>query len=68
MQWRAIGQLCDIPFNTLYGRFARWIRIGLWHRPLDRLRRIWRRACGDTPEPSAVVIVIPAGICWVSDW
>jgi len=18
MQWRAIGQLCDIPFNTLY--------------------------------------------------
>jgi hypothetical protein len=68
MQWRAIGQLCDIPFNTLYGRFARWIRIGLWHRPLDRLRRIWRRACGDTLEPSAVVIVIPAGICWVSDW
>jgi Transposase DDE domain len=23
---------------------------------LERLRRTWRRACGDTPEPSAVVI------------
>ena len=23
---------------------------------LDRLRRTWRRACGDAPEPSAVVI------------
>jgi Transposase DDE domain len=56
MQWRAIGQLCGIPFNTLYGLFARWTRLGLWRRLLDRLRRTWRRACGDTPEPSAVVI------------
>src|SRR3954469_10426629 len=56
MQWRAIGQLCDIPFNTLYGLFARWTRLGLWRRLLDRLRRSWRRACGDAPEPSAVVI------------
>jgi hypothetical protein len=22
LQWRAIGQLCDIPFNTLYTLFA----------------------------------------------
>jgi hypothetical protein len=22
MQWRAIGQLCDIPFDTLYSLFA----------------------------------------------
>jgi transposase len=56
MQWRAIGQLCDIPFTTLYGLFARWTRLGLWRRMLDRLRRTWRRACGDAPEPSAVVI------------
>ena len=56
MQWRAIGVLCDIPFSTLYGLFARWTRLGLWRRLLDRLRRTWRRACGDTPEPSAVVI------------
>jgi transposase len=56
MQWRAIGRLCDIPFGTLYGLFARWTRLGLWRRLLDRLRRTWRRACGDSPEPSAVVI------------
>src|SRR3954465_4515004 len=56
MQWRAIGQLCDIPFNTLYTLFARWTRLGLWRRLLDRLRRTWRLACGDTPDPSTVVI------------
>jgi transposase len=56
MQWRAIGVLCEIPFGTLYGLFARWTRLGLWRRMLDRLRRTWRRACGDAPEPSAVVI------------
>ena len=56
MQWRAIGLLCDIPFGTLYGLFARWTPLGLWRRLLNRLRRTWRLACGDTPEPSAVVI------------
>src|ERR1700712_1363183 len=38
MQWRAIGRLCDIPFTSLYGLFARWTRLGLWRRLLDRLR------------------------------
>src|ERR687890_620754 len=56
MQWRAIGQLCDIPFNTLYTLFARWTRLGMWRRLLDRLRRTWRLACGDAAEPTAVVI------------
>ena len=28
LQWRAIGQLCDIPFGTLYTLFARWTRLG----------------------------------------
>ena len=56
LQWRAIGQLCDIPFNTLYTLFARWTRLGLWRRLLDRLRRAWRLACGDTADPSTVVI------------
>jgi transposase len=56
MQWRAIGQLCDIPFNTLFSLFSRWTRLGLWRRLLDRLRRTWRLACGDKAEPSAVVI------------
>ena len=56
MQWRAIGQLSGIPFGTLYALFARWTRLGLWRRLLDRLRRTWRVACGDTPEPSTIVI------------
>ncbi|EWY35767.1 hypothetical protein N825_35955 [Skermanella stibiiresistens SB22] len=27
MRWRAIGQLCDIPFNTLFSLFDRWTRL-----------------------------------------
>ena len=45
-----------MPFGTLYGLFARWTRLGLWRRLLNRLRRTWRLACDDTPELSAVVI------------
>src|ERR687892_631418 len=56
MQWRAIGLLCDIPFGTLYSLFARWTRLGLWRRLLNRLILSWRQACGDTPEPSAVIV------------
>jgi transposase len=56
MQWRAIGQLCDIPFGTLYTLFARWTRLGLWRRLLNRLIQAWRQACGDTSEPSAVIL------------
>ena len=48
-------QLCDIPFSTLYTLFARWTRLGLWRRLLDRLRRTWRLAAA-TLRPSAVVI------------
>jgi hypothetical protein len=54
LQWRAIGQLCDIPFGTLYTLFARWTR--LWRRLLNRLIQTWRQACGDTPEPSTVIV------------
>jgi hypothetical protein len=56
MPWRAIGHLCDIPFGTLYTLFARWTRLGLWRRILDRQIRAWRQACGDAPEASAVII------------
>jgi transposase len=56
MQWRAIGHLSGIAFGTLYSLFARWTRLGLWRRLLERLRRTWRLACGDTAEPSTVVI------------
>src|SRR3954466_8675163 len=56
MQWRAIGLLCDIPFGTLYTLFARWTRLGLWRRLLNRLIRAWGQACGHKPEPSAVIV------------
>jgi hypothetical protein len=56
MQWRAIGLLCAIPFGTLYTLFARWTRLGLWRRLLNRLILAWRQACGDKPIPSAVII------------
>src|SRR5687768_17487225 len=35
LQWRAIGQLCDIPFGTLYTLFSRWTRVAPAARPLD---------------------------------
>src|SRR6185312_10565702 len=35
LQWRAIGQLCDIPFGTLYTLFARWTRVAPPAQPLD---------------------------------
>lgn len=50
MQWRAIGQLTGIPFGTSYTLFARWTWLGLWRRLLDRLRRMWRLACGARPS------------------
>src|SRR3954468_19913694 len=53
MQWRAIGQLCDIPFSTLFTLFSRWTRLGLWRRLLGRLRRRLRGACGGAPGESA---------------
>ena len=56
MQWRAIGRLTGIPFATLYALFARWTRLGLWRRLLDRLMASWRRACGDAAAVTAVVI------------
>src|ERR1700760_4667678 len=48
--------MLSIPFNTLYGLFARWTRLRLWCRLPARLGARWRRACGDSPEPSVVVI------------
>jgi hypothetical protein len=45
-----------IPFNTLYGLFTRWTRLGLWRRLLEQLRCTWQYAYGDGPEPSVMVI------------
>jgi hypothetical protein len=50
------SKLCDIPFGTLYSLFARWTRLGLWRRLLNRLILAWRQVCGDKPDPSAVII------------
>ena len=68
LQWRAIGQLCDIAFGTLYTLFARWTRLGLWRRLLNRLILAWRHACSDKPIPSTGGhggTFIPQGIRWV---
>jgi hypothetical protein len=47
MQWRAIGQLCDIPFATLYSLFARWTRVVSAAQPPDPgLAAGLRRYCG----------------------
>jgi len=35
LQWRAIGQLCDVPFGTLYTLFARWTRVVPATQPPD---------------------------------
>src|SRR6187549_2026702 len=56
MQWRAIGLLCDIPFGTLYTLFARWTRLDLWRRLLNRLILAWRQACGNKPVPNEVIV------------
>src|SRR5690349_6328155 len=53
MQQGAIGEHSGIPFGILFLLFARQPRLGLWCL-LDRLRRSWRPACGDTAEPSTV--------------
>src|ERR671916_412489 len=62
LQWRAIGQLCDIPFSTLYTLFTRWTRLGLWRRLLNRVILAWRQACGDKPVPTAVIIDSPLSL------
>ena len=56
MPWRTVGLLTGLPFATVYSCFARWERLGLWKALLVDLFRRWRVACGDTPEPSAVVM------------
>ena len=53
MQWRAIGQLCDIPFSTLYTLFAPGLVCGAacstaWSWPGGRLAAIL-----PTPAPSS---------------
>jgi hypothetical protein len=57
MPWRAIGQLCDIPFSTLFTLFSRWTRVAPAARPAAP-----HLACGDTAEPTALVIDSPLSL------
>lgn len=49
-------------FGTLYTLFARWTRLSLWRRLLNRLVLVWRQACGDTADPGAVIIDSPLSL------
>src|SRR5215217_1071102 len=56
MQWRAIGQLCDIPFGTLYTLFAPACAVAPPAQPLDPglaagLRRYCRSHCCHPRQP-----------------
>jgi hypothetical protein len=66
MQWRAIGQLCDIPFSTLYSLFARWTRVAPPAQPLDPclaagLRRQTRTQRRHHRQP---VVSVGADLLW----
>ena len=50
MQWRAIGQLCDIPFGTLYTLFARWTRVAPPAQPLDPFLAAGLRVLSDLQQ------------------
>jgi Transposase DDE domain len=56
MQWRTVGLLSGVPFETVYSCFSRWERLGLWTNLLMDLFRRWRTACGDHPDPSVVIM------------
>jgi hypothetical protein len=62
MQWRAIGQLCDISFSTLYGLFARWSRLVL--APCTTLSRIAGIERTRTLPPSFGISCLRAGSGW----
>ena len=55
MQWRHRSALRH-PVQHAVHALCPLTRLGLWRRLLDRLRRAWRLACGDTADPSTVVI------------
>ena len=56
MQWRAVGILTGISFNTIFSLFSRWTRLGVFRRLLKRLIRQWRDICGNTSMPSTLIV------------
>ena len=53
--WRGLPH--DFPkWQTVYGYFRQWTRMGVWERINDALRRAVRMAEGKEPEPTAGIV------------
>lgn len=51
-QWRLLPREFG-KWNTIYGYFRRWRRVGVWADLMEALRQLERRRVGRQPEPSA---------------
>jgi putative transposase len=51
-QWRMLPKEFG-PWETVYGYFRRWRRVGVWERVMTELRQVERRCQGRLGEPSA---------------
>jgi putative transposase len=51
-QWRLLPREFG-KWNTIYGYFRRWRRVGVWADLMAALRQLERRRVGRQPEPSA---------------
>lgn len=53
--WRGLPH--DLPnWQTVYGYFRRWTKMGVWEQVNDTLRRAVRVAEGKQPEPTAGIV------------
>ncbi len=53
--WRGLPH--DFPkWQTVYGYFRQWTKVGVWERINDALRREVRVAEGKKPEPTAAIV------------
>ena len=44
------------PWQSVYSRFRRWKRLGIWNQVLEALVAQARQCSGCEPDPSAVII------------
>jgi putative transposase len=51
--WRLLPKGCFPPWETVYGYFSSWKKIGLWQRIHDTLRAAVRRKAGKHKHPTA---------------
>jgi transposase len=55
IKWRALP--CNFPaWQTVYGYYRLWVRLGVWEQLNDALVRQVRQAEGRVAEPSLVII------------